>query len=299
MTCYSPIAGYRCRTPSPNGGFGITFDKQQSNGQKVEVSCGQCIGCRLDKSRDWAIRCVHEAQMHEDNCFITLTYNNENLPTDGSLDKTHFQKFMKRLRKKTKHKIRYYHCGEYGENLQRPHYHACLFGHAFEDQLYHTEKNGNILYTSEQLQLTWGKGFTTVGQMNFETAAYTARYCMKKITGDDALAHYLNEDGVMLQPEYTTMSRRPGLGKTWYDKYNTDLFPEDECVIDGRIMKPPRYYANLYQKKEPEQYDQMKQTRKRFFGKHKQDATWQRLAQREKVKHAQLNQLPRHLEQET
>ncbi len=110
MTCYSPIAGYRSRTAGTAGGYGIVFKKEQSNGQKIEVACGQCIGCRLDKSKEWAIRCVHEAQMHEANCFITLTYNAENLPSDGSLVKEHFQKFMKRLRKTTPQKIRYFHC---------------------------------------------------------------------------------------------------------------------------------------------------------------------------------------------
>ncbi len=304
MTCYSPITGYRSRHPSPNGGFGITFNKQKSNGQKIEVSCGQCIGCRLDKSREWAIRCVHEAQMHEDNCFITLTYNEENLPSDGSLVKEHFQKFMKKLRKKADHKIRYYQCGEYGQNLQRPHYHACLFGHDFEDKTHFSDNNGNTLHTSQLLDDTWAKGFATIGQMTFESAAYCARYAMKKITGEAAHAHYQNVNKTtgeitQLQSEYTTMSRRPGLGQTWYNKYQTDLFPEDECVIDGRIMKPPRYYAKIYQQQEPEQYEQMKQHRKRFFEDHKKDATWQRLQQRETVKKAQLGQLNRSIENET
>ncbi len=239
--------------------------------------------------------------MHEDNCFITLTYDQENLPNDGSLNKLHFPIFIQKLRRKTKTKIRYFHCGEYGEKLSRPHYHACLFGHDFADKELFQSKNGNDLYTSELLNKTWDKGFATTGNMTFETAAYTARYCMKKITGDAALDHYevfdtLTGEIHQIEPEYTTMSRRPGIGKTWYDKYKTDLFPEDECIIDGRIMKPPRYYAKIYQTEKPKEYEQMKKERKRFFDKHKQDATWQRLAQREKVKHAQINQLPRQLE---
>ncbi len=302
MTCYSPIAGYRKRTAGAAGGFGITFNKSESNGQKIEVGCGQCIGCRLDKSREWAIRCVHEAQMHEDNCFITLTYNEENLPSDNSLNKEHFQKFMKKLRKKNKHKIRYYQCGEYGEQLTRPHYHACLFGHDFEDKQFFSEKNDNKLYTSENLDKTWDKGFATIGTMTFESAAYCARYAIKKITGEAAHAHYQNINTItgeitQLQSEYTTMSRRPGVGQTWYNKFKHDLFPEDECVIDGRIMKPPRYYAKMYQQQEPEQYEQMKIQRKRFFADHKKDATWQRLQDREIVKTAQTNQLNRTLEQ--
>ena len=302
MTCFSPTAGYRSRTPGKHGGFAITFNKQKSNGQRALIPCGYCIGCRLEKTKEWAIRCVHEAQLHQANCFITLTYNDKNLPSDGSLVKKHFQDFMKRLRKKTTHKIRYYMCGEYGDKLQRPHYHACLFGHDFEDKKYYkTTERGDVLYISEILEKTWEKGFCTIGQMTFETAAYTARYIMKKVTGDAADAHYENinqQTGeiTQLQPEYTTMSRRPGIANQWYKKYNTDLFPEDECVIDGRVMKPPRYYAKMYQQQEPEKYEQIKKARKDFQAKHKEDATWQRLATREKVKKAQINQLKRQLE---
>ncbi len=301
MTCYSPLSGYKSRTPGKTGGFQITFDRTRSNGQHVTVACGQCIGCRLDKSREWAIRCVHESQMHEDNCFITLTYNDENLPPDGSLDKTHFQKFIKRLRKNTNKKIRYFQCGEYGENLKRPHYHACLFGHDFTDKDVFGTCDDNQLYTSKILEKTWGKGFCTAGSVDFESAAYCARYAMKKITGDNAQAHYehintITGEITQLQTEYMTMSRRPGIGKSWYDQYKDDLFPRDECIINGRIMKPPRYYAKLYEQEDPRQHEQMKQRRKRFFDKHKDDATWQRLQQRETVKQAQLNQLQRHLE---
>ncbi len=294
------MAGYRSRTRSPQGGYGIVFKKNLSNGQIAEVACGQCIGCRLDKSKEWAIRCVHEAQLHENNCFITLTYNEKNLPSDGSLVKEHFQKFMKRLRKQNQHKIRYYMCGEYGEKLTRPHYHALLFGHDFHDKIPMGRENKNQLYTSQTLEKIWGKGFTSIGEMTFQSAGYVARYALKKITGDAAYAHYTNEDGVLLQPEYTTMSRGrgtdKGIGYRWYTKYKHDLYPEDECVIDGRIMKPPRYYAKIYQQQEPQNYEQIKQNRKRFFGQHKEDATWQRLADRETVKKAQISLLTRQLE---
>ncbi len=239
--------------------------------------------------------------MHEANCFITLTYNEENLPEDGSLVKEHFQKFMKRLRKKNKHKIRFYMCGEYGEALSRPHYHACLFGHDFDDKTINGPCGNHILYISENLEKTWGKGYCTLGTLTFESAAYCARYVMKKITGHAAYAHYetfntTTGEITQIQSEYTTMSRHPGIGRTWYNKYKNDLFPEDECIIEGRIMKPPRYYANLYELAEPENYQKLKEARRKHFNKHKQDTTWQRLQDREKVKHAQLKLLPRNLE---
>ncbi len=309
MTCFYPLAGYQSRTRSPNGGFGIVFKKHLSNGQNAEVACGQCIGCRLDKAKEWAIRCVHEAQLHEENCFITLTYNNQNLPRDGSLDKTHFQKFIKRLRKNSGKKIRYYMCGEYGEKLSRPHYHAILFGYDFKDKTLNQPCQGKTLYISEELEKTWQKGYCTVGQMTFDSAGYCARYALKKITGKKAeqinpktgLKHYETQhqdtgEITTLLPEYTAMSRRPGLGNTWYYKYKHDLYPEDECVINGSISRPPRYYAKIYQQQEPRQYEQIKKQRKRFFVKHKEDATWQRLATREQVKKAEIDQLTRNLE---
>ncbi len=332
MTCYSPIAGYRSRTAGKAGGFGITFNQSESNGQQIKMACGQCIGCKLDRSRDWAIRCIHESQMHDENSFITLTYNTENLPEDQSLKVSHFQNFMKRLRQQqTPKKIRFLHSGEYGNTcpthdkedcelcgpVQRPHYHALLFGHDFADKYPWKERNGYQTYRSQQLEKLWPLGNSEIGTLTFESAGYVARYATKKITGDKALAHYEKfntETGevITVRPEYITMSRghlcqkckKPtckhssaGLGYTWYQKYKNDLFPEDECVIAGRIMKPPRYYAKMYQQSEPKKYEQMMQNRKKFFNKHEKDNTWPRLQDREKVKHAQLNQLPRQLKE--
>ncbi len=311
MACFSPLAGYRSRTRAKTGGYGIVFKKSQSNGQLIQIKCGNCIGCRLDKTAEWAIRCVHEAQMHTHNCFITLTYNNNNIPRDGSLDKSHFQDFIKRLRKNNKHKIRYYMCGEYGEKLTRPHYHAILFGHNFPDKLPYQTENQNQLYISQDLENTWQNGYCAIGEMTFESAAYCARYTIKKINGKKAsnidpttgLKHYENmhqDTGEIttILPEYTNMSLRPGIGNTWYNKYKNDLFPEDECIIDGRKHKPPRYYTKKYQQEEPKLYETMKKERKRFFAQHTQDATWQRLATREQVKIAEINQLTRQLEKQ-
>ena len=129
--------------------------------------------------------------MWEENCFITLTYSDEYLPWDGSLNKKHFQDFMKRLRKWEQHKpIRYFHCGEYGEQLQRPHYHALIFNHEFDDRELWTESEGIRTYTSKQLDKLWPWGFSTIGDLNWDTAAYTSRYIMKKMTGEQADDHY-------------------------------------------------------------------------------------------------------------
>ena len=124
MPCYHPITAWRLvgGMDKKTGKWKITFDKRKGHpATEMKISCGQCIGCRLERSRQWAVRCVHEASLHTANSFITLTYRNECLPGDGSVHPEHFQKFMKRLRKALPDvKIRFFHCGEYGSMLSRP-----------------------------------------------------------------------------------------------------------------------------------------------------------------------------------
>ncbi len=280
----------------------------------VDVPCGQCIGCKLQRSVDWAVRCVHESQLYEDNCFITLTYRPKDLPVDGSLCKRDFQLFMKRLRKEfvsyflcvidgvhrsiPVNPIRFFHCGEYGEKLSRPHYHACLFNFDFEDKQFFSERDGCVLYTSEALERLWPLGFSTVGDFTFETAAYCARYCVKKINGLKAVNHYVDkETGVVLSPEYATMSRRPGIGRYWFDKFGDEVFPFDEVLLRGAILKPPRYYSNIYELSDPEGFLHVQRKRKDYFGLHEADSTPPRLRQREVVKRAQVGLLKRSFEE--
>lgn len=259
MACFRPLAGWRSREVNPETGKRkIVFNFKDAYADlPVTLPCGQCIGCRLERSRQWAIRCVHEASSFEKNCFITLTYDDDHLPKDGSLVKKDFQDFMKRLRKNSGTKIRYFHCGEYGEQLGRPHYHACLFNFDFEDKKLWSERESGNLYTSDELNEIWGKGYCIVGAVTFDSAAYVARYITKKITGDSAPAHYRGK-----QPEYTTMSRRPGIGKTWFDKFRTDCYPSDSVVMRGKEMKPPKYYDKQFELDSPLEFRQMKAKRK-------------------------------------
>lgn len=262
----------------------------------IQVPCGQCIGCRLEKSRQWAIRCVHEAQMNEENIFITLTYNNENLPKDKSLNKRHLQLFMKRLRKHTGPGVRFYACGEYGEKFKRPHYHACIFNYKFKDQKIWKTTRGVTLYTSETLDKIWGKGFTTIGDVTFESAAYVARYVTKKINGEKALEHYNEIDkttGEIITeriPEFTNMSRRPGIGKTWFDKYKTEVYPSDFVIMRNQKIKPAKYYDTIYDKEAPEKLMKVKRKRRDKAKAKEQDNTWDRLDTKKKV-HIQRNKL--------
>lgn len=249
----------------------------------LQLPCGQCVGCRLERSRQWAVRCMHEASLHEDNCFITLTYDDASLPEDGSLDKRHWQLFAKRMRKRCG-SFRFFHCGEYGEKLGRPHYHACIFGFDFPDKVYFKDSHsGEKLYTSRLLDDLWSLGYGTVGAVSFESASYVARYVMKKVTGEAADSHYGG-----LQPEYVTMSRRPGIARGWFERWSNEVFPSDEVIARGFPCKPPRYYDVLQEAAEPSVFDLVKRKRRIELRKHSKDLTPERLAVREKCAKARL-----------
>jgi hypothetical protein len=244
VTCYHPLLAYKSEGK-------VVFEKPFAFARGFNLPCGQCIGCRLNYSRQWAIRLVHEAQMHEKSCFITLTFNDESLfarENPYSLDKTEYQRFMKRLRKKYGKQVRFFHCGEYGDKNKRPHYHAILFGVDFDhDRKLWSNKDGIKLFTSESLEKLWPYGFCTIGQVTFESCAYVARYIMKKQTGEKAEDHYMRwcpetGEGTAIDPEYCTMSRKPGIGKSWIEKYKADVYPHDYVVINEHKVKPPRFY---------------------------------------------------------
>lgn len=307
MPCYHPLLGYRAKTPNPTGKYNIVFSAREGYiDMPQNLPCGQCIGCRLERSRQWAMRCVHEASLYEQNCFITLTYAPQNLPEHGSLKVEHFQLFMKRLRSKfSDSKIRFFHCGEYGERSARPHYHALLFNFDFKDKQQHTVINDNPIYTSQELFKLWPQGFSTIGALNFETAAYTARYCLKKVTGKGALSHYTEfspETGEITKersPEYTTMSRRPGIGRHWFDRFKSDVFPDDEVVLRGKQLKPPKYYSSLFEHQDPAEHALMKGRRKKAQKTQQKNNTPDRLAVREEIQKTKIKMLKRNYENET
>lgn len=306
MPCFSPLHGYRARALNPSGKRSIVFSV--SDGYRdlpVTVRCGQCLGCRLERSRQWALRCHHEAAVWPRNTFITLTYDADHLPASGSLHKPDFQKFMKRLRKATgQKKLRYYMCGEYGEKSSRPHYHAILFNWSFDDQQVVGTRGGFSYYESGYLSKLWPQGIHRIGEANFKTAAYVARYITKKITGPRALLHYntIDSRGEVLAeriPEYNDMSRRPGVGKEWYDRFKADAYPADFLVLDGKKIPPPRYYDSLYEVEFPEKMAEIKSARKRRGAKHAVNNTPERLAVREEILQLKFDRLIRGYENGT
>lgn len=307
MPCYYPVKAYAIpgldsKDPKKKR---IVFKKPSvfrpgKDEFLVNLPCGRCVGCRLSRARQWAIRCVHEASLYDDNCFITLTFNDQYYNPSGSLMKKDFVLFMKRLRKKFGSGIRFFHCGEYGAKGGRPHHHACLFNFDFPDKVLWKEKDGVRLYRSEMLEKLWSDpvtgecfGFCTIGDVTQDSAAYVARYVLKKINGDDAEDHYQGRE-----PEYITMSRRPGIGKGWMDKWASDIYPEDELVVGRMKLKPPKYYDKIYMLQNPEKYESIVVARMNH-AKGNPDNAEDRLKVREKVAKAKLKLKQRSLEDES
>lgn len=307
MPCYSPLHGYEGKIGESGKACTVWRLRDSTEGVKRVLPCGQCVGCRLERSRQWAMRCVYEASLWDRNCFITLTYNDENLPFNSSLVDGEFSDFMKRLRKSEGSGIRFFHAGEYGEccrncgssrvycrcdrfvvGLGRPHYHALIFNYSFGDrEFFRFSPSGQRLYRSKTLEKFWNKGYSSVADVSFDSAAYVARYCVKKKTGKQAKEFYGDR-----KPEYATMSRRPGIGKGWYDKFKSEVFPSDFLVVNGRRVKPPRFFDFLLDKEDPDLLESVK-FRRKTDSRYETD---QRLLEREEVKVAQIGSLKRGIE---
>lgn len=309
MPCYHPLTGYRAKEPGPSGKRRLVFDRRAGHPAlpPVTVPCGQCIGCRVERSRQWALRCIHEASLHEENCFITLTYDDEHLPPDGSVNVEHFQKFMKRLRKAYSPKtIRFFHCGEYGDLNKRPHYHALLFGHDFEDKNHWKTVKENKLFTSQALSSLWPAGFSSLGLVTYQSAAYVARYVLKKRSGPPAQMHYTNfdpETGEIIglrRPEYVTMSRggrtgKGGIASDWYAKYKSDCFPSDFLTQNGSKLRVPKFYDQQLEKEDPELLKKLKFRRSDNAKIYDQHNTSPRRKVREKIAERRQADNPRKL----
>lgn len=247
---------------------------------------------------------MHERQFHDLSCFITLTYDPLHAPLDGSLNKRDFQLFMKRLRKhhaqnNQNAKIKFFHCGEYGDRLERPHYHAILFGIDFSDKKKHSENGrGDTLFRSELLNRLWGLGLCWIGQVTNESAGYVARYCLKKVTGQLADEHYKRvntETGEIynLQPEYITCSN--GIGLKFYEMHKDQLYHRDSAILRGKEVPLPKYYDRKLEAQNPLLLEQIKLKRKRRALKFKEHNTRERLLVRETIKKAQTSLLKRNL----
>lgn len=213
----------------------------QFENSKIFVPCGRCFACQINKSRDWAVRIMQESSCHDDSVFVTLTYDEEHLPRvgafQGTLVKRDLQNFFKRLRKNTGKKLRYFSCGEYGENYARPHYHCIIFGLS-------------PLGAQDVVRRSWLLGWSHVGSVTFGSASYVARYTTKLLTKDKEKFYSDNN----LQKEFALMSRRPGIGVPFLEKYG-DFGKVNKFFWQEKFKVPlPRLYrTHLFQTEEEQQ----------------------------------------------
>lgn len=310
MPCYKPIQGYRSLegVNPETGRIPLTFNPRYALSRTpIPIACGQCVGCKLEYSRQWGIRCVHEIQMHPRSCFLTLTYKPSELPKYGNLQPKHLKIFMKALRRKFGPGIRFFACGEYGDKKGRPHFHVILFNHDFDDKIIWKPRTNdrNVSYRSKDLEKLWKRGHSEIGEANFDSACYIGRYITKKITGKMADQHYEHIDEntgevIQLRPEFLRMSIMPGIGTEFYEKFYKSIYPIDKINLRGGIiLKPPKFYDKKYQKTHPKEFLEIQERRLTEGKKHRGDNTEYRLRIREAIKDKQFNLLVRPIERES
>jgi len=252
----------------------------------VPAGCGQCMPCRINRRRLWTHRMMLESYKHAENSFLTLTYDDEHLPARGSLDPSHTQKWLKRFRKAiAPRKVRFYLVGEYGDQSQRPHYHAALFGVGPDGIVV----NNEYCSVPDIVSRTWGKGHVMLGSLTSASAQYICGYVTKKMTSkfDPRLnGRY---------PEFARMSRRPGIGSSWFEAYQSDIFPNGYVTSrDGIKMRVPRAYLKSLELTDPALYRKMKAQMLKF-AKENVDTSFEHLEAREYVTGQRVSQLRRKL----
>lgn len=253
MPCTTPLDAWPPGPGAPDGRFVFTPRKSYAGAVPIKLPCGKCQACKLERAAGMAVRAVHEAQMHSaegrGSVFITYTFDDANLPADGSLSVKFIQNFHHRLRNVIG-PFRFMLSGEYGGRFLRPHYHAVVFGHDFAaDRHPWKSSEGGMLFRSPTLESVWTYGHCLFSDFTRETGGYVARYSVKKVGADASDAAYLRTDPATgevssVAPEFLLTSRQPGLGATWFDAFKSDVFPCDHLVVDGRKVPVPRYYLN-------------------------------------------------------
>lgn len=249
MTCYHPSNVGISRKSFARPGARVS--------DRVTVPCGSCLGCRTDQARGWAVRLVHEGDVAGPAWFATLTYAPEKCPDNGTLVPRDVTLFLKRLRLSESGRVSYYLSGEYGDATQRPHYHMVLFGAALLDREFLTHRSGAAVYRSAGMEEHWGAGLCEFTGLNYAAARYVASYVRKKVRQRDNPNHYTRVDPatgelVDIAREFGRMSRRPAIGRRWIERFWKDVYPRDFVVMEGRPLKPPRYYDKWMEAKHPE-----------------------------------------------
>lgn len=323
MPCYAPLgAWYR----EPRVAFGyfrgarkISLPCQKCIGCKLDHSKDWATRC-AHQAKLHKHNCFLTLTLNDDNLtgkyWTGLRNDLGQKVYGGNLNHRDVQTFLKRLRSYTEYhacspqnnvvlappgltakppiegarkpaEMLYYMCGEYGEKYRRPHYHICLFGADFKDKkLFTRTPAGSDSYTSETLTTLWGNGNAFIGELNWQSAAYAARYCLKKMTGEPAKSHYTVVDAEtgeiqQLLPEYARMSRSIGIGKAWLQQYQNDVYPHGYVVLhNGSKTTTPKYYDKIYRKENENEYKKMKATRAKAADKNFDEGSKQRLQAR-------------------
>lgn len=247
MACLYPIDAWYSQKLNENGKRPIVFKRSEGfEDMALQVPCGKCIGCMADRASSWAIRCYHESQFHQHNSFLTITYDDSNLPEN--LCKSDLQDFIRSIRNDySPHRIKYYGCGEYGDKTRRPHYHLLVFGADFRDgkEIQFTETS----YGSDYLQSKWKKGIIQVDDFTMGTACYVAGYVTKKIKKP-------------FKDEFQIMSR--GIGFDWLKKYWKDVKNINQITINGQKYPVPPAYIRYAEERMNNELQTVKRFRKKI-----------------------------------
>jgi len=240
----------------------------------VEIPCGKCQLCLVDRRYSNALRIMLEAESWPGKTyFITLTFD-ENHVGSGELDHQEWSQFIKNFRRRfcqaqytdirkradyygkirsvTFKEIKQVMCGEYGDTFGRKHFHGIIFNHSFDDVEFtgHYSKKGNPIYTSKSLQEVWKKGFVQVEEVTFDLALYVGSYVTDKL--DDPEAHHGHS-----KKQYGRFGR--GIGLSWISKYWRDVLVSGRVKLLDREFPVPRYFAKKIRDMRPEEYERYKQ----------------------------------------
>lgn len=310
MACGSAMVAHRTRSRTRTGKFAMKFLCKATSFQGrwgpdlMVLPCRQCIQCRLEKSRQAAVRLIHELKFHPYSGFLTLTYDDEHLPQSRSLEPGRWTKFARDLRARFEYrdlgKLKFFGVGEYGDISQRPHYHAIVYSDSpLLVEEVESSQSGGRQFVSPEVSAVWPDGRHRISEVTFESAAYCARYILKKINGEISASHYewIHPSSGEVFVRAKEFARWPkGLGKLHFDQWSSDIYPSDEVVLPGRgKFLPPPYYDRLLEKLDPAFAEQIKLARKERSDIHMNEAEWfglisenHRTEQVQKVRQRQL-----------
>jgi len=263
MPCANPQRAYQANGGGPLLWHAPDPNKHATTYTALDVPCGYCILCRNEIARQWAVRIAHEAQKWPQSSFVTLTYNNENLPPHSGLQYADLVKFWKRLRKQTG-LLRYYAVGEYGDKSLRPHYHACIFGQDFFEGAILLREKPTRLWTQPFLEECWGLGQVSVGTLNYETARYTASYVTKKLRQKQQYVRVDETTGELIRLEQPKAFMSKNLARDWWDAWKQGVQDHDRVVINGHPQKPPRAYDRWLGEVDQKKIQEIKAQRKQL-----------------------------------